>query len=90
MRRRMTSDRLNVFSKYLALGGIDTSQRQFTGTAKHVKDMKEGGTYDAEDIRLMTSNDVLDRGCKATSKFFNPYYPEHWDVDFAGVVAGYL
>lgn len=90
MRRRMTSDRLNVFSKYLALGGIDTSQRQFTGTAKHVKDMKESGTYDADDIRMMTSNDILDRGCEGTGKFFNPSYPEHWDVDFAGVVAGYL
>ncbi|ROW04456.1 hypothetical protein VMCG_04956 [Cytospora schulzeri] len=90
MRRRMTSDRLNVFSKYLALGGIDTSQRQFTGTAKHVKDMEESGTYDADDIRMMTSNEILDRGCEGTGKFFNPYYPEHWDVDFAGVVAGYL
>ncbi|ROW16855.1 hypothetical protein VPNG_01526 [Cytospora leucostoma] len=89
-RRRMTSERLNVFHKYLALGGIDSSQRQFTGTAKHVKDMKEDGTYDADEIRSMTSNEVLYRGCESTGKWFNPYYPEHWDVDFAGVVAGYL
>lgn len=86
----MTSERLNVFSKYLALGGVDTTQRQFTGTAKHVKHMKESGLYDADDIRMMTTNDVLSRGCDGTGRFFNPYYPEHWDVDFAGVVAGYL
>ncbi|KUI57491.1 Argonaute-binding protein 1 [Cytospora mali] len=89
-RRRMKSERSNVFSKYLTLGGIDTSQRQFTGTAKHLKDMKESGTYDEDDIHMMTSNDILYRGCEGNGKFFNPDYPEHWDVDFAGLVAGYL
>jgi hypothetical protein len=33
--RRIESDRLNVFSKYLAYGGIDVSPKMFAGTADH-------------------------------------------------------
>lgn len=89
-RRRLTSDRRALFTKYLALGGVDTDQRQFTGTAKHVKDMKEDEDYDADNFREMTANEVLSREWDEVGKYYNPYYPEHWDVDFAGVVAGFL
>lgn len=85
----MTQDRAVLFSKYLALGGVDTSQRQFTGTAKHIKDWKEEG-YTADEIRSMAANDFLSREQDPKGKFYNPEFPEHWDVDFAGVVAGYL
>lgn len=89
-RRRLTSDRKALFTKYLALGGVDTDQRQFTGTAKHARDMKEDDEYDADHVREVTANEVLSRGWEEVGKYYNPYYPEHWDVDFAGVVAGYL
>ncbi|KAJ0114714.1 hypothetical protein J7T55_004958 [Diaporthe amygdali] len=89
-RRRLTSDRKALFTKYLALGGVDTDQRQFTGTAKHARDMKEDDEYDADHVREVTANEVLSRGWDEVGKYYNPYYPEHWDVDFAGVVAGYL
>lgn len=85
----MTSTRAALFSKYLALGGVDTSQRQFTGTAKHIKDWKEDG-YTVDEIRGMAANDFLSREQDSKGKFYNPEFPEHWDVDFAGVVAGYL
>lgn len=85
----MTQDRSSLFSKYLALGGIDTTQRQFTGTAKHIKDWKDDG-YTVDEIRGFMANDVLSHANDPKGKFFNPGFPEHWDVDFAGVVAGFL
>ncbi|KAI3395118.1 hypothetical protein diail_1733 [Diaporthe ilicicola] len=89
-RRRLTSERRVFFNKYLALGGIDTDQRQFTGTAEHAKDMKEDEEYDADHVREVAANAVLSREWQEVGKYFNPSYPEHWDVDFAGVVAGFL
>lgn len=85
----MNNERLALFSKYLALGGIDTTQRQFTGTAKLVKDWKDEG-FTKDEIRGLTANDFLGTGDDPKGKFYNPDFPEHWDVDFAGVVAGYL
>lgn len=78
-----------LFNKYLALGGIDTTQRQFTGSASFVKDWKEEG-YTADEIRSFTANDSLADDGDPKGKFFDPSCPEHWDVDFAGVVAGFL
>ncbi|POS78713.1 hypothetical protein DHEL01_v202897 [Diaporthe helianthi] len=89
-RRRLTNERRTLFTKYLALGGVDTDQRQFTGTAKHVKDMKEDDEYDADNFREVTANEGLSRDWEEMGKYYNPHYPEHWDVDFAGVVAGFL
>lgn len=85
----MTPERLNLFHKYLALGGIDTTQRQFTGTAKQVKGWKDEGLT-KDEIRGFTANDFLGHGDDPKGKFYNPEFPEHWDVDFSGVVAGYL
>lgn len=85
----MTSERSGLFGKYLALGGIDTTQRQFTGAAKLVKDWREEG-FTKDEIRGFTANDFLGHGDDPKGKFYNPAYPEHWEVDFAGVVAGYL
>lgn len=85
----MTQDRSALFSKYLTLGGIDTTQRQFTGTAKHIKDWKDEG-YTADEIRGFMANDLLSHENDPKGKFFNPGFHDHWDVDFAGVVAGFL
>lgn len=85
----MTQDRAQLFAKYLYLGGVDTTQRQFTGTAQHVKDWKGDG-YGPDDLRGFMANEFLGRGGDAKGQFYNPDAPEHWDVDFAGVVAGFL
>lgn len=85
----MPQERAVLFDKYLALGGVDTSQRQFTGIANYIKDWKSEG-YTADEIRGMAANDFLSRDDDPKGKFYNPEFPEHWDVDFAGVVAGYL
>lgn len=88
-RRPMSPDRANLFLKYLYLGGIDTRQRQFTGTAQLVKDWKADG-YNPNEIRSYSANEFLGRGGDAKGLFYNPDAPDHWDVDFAGVVAGFL
>lgn len=88
-RRRLTQDRNLLFQKYLALGGIDNTQRQFTGTADLLKDWKEDD-YTVDEIRGFTADNFLSHDDDAKGKWFNPSFPEHWDVDFAGVVAGFL
>ncbi|KAF3767160.1 hypothetical protein M406DRAFT_328256 [Cryphonectria parasitica EP155] len=88
-RRRLTQDRNVLFQKYLALGGIESAQRQFTGTADLVKEWKNDD-YTADEIRAFTANNFVSDDSGAKGKWFDPYYPEHWDVDFAGVVAGFL
>lgn len=85
----MSQDRAQLFAKYLYLGGVDTTQRQFTGTAQHVKDWK-GDDYGPDELRAFMANEFLGRGGDSKGLFYNPDAPEHWDVDFAGVVAGFL
>lgn len=83
-RRRLDSDRLNIFNKFLAIGGIDGSPRQFQG----------GNSIDLEgatstEIREIMASDVIHRTGN-DQRFYNPNRPDHWDVDFAGVVSGFL
>jgi hypothetical protein len=35
---------------------------------------------------------VIQRGADGNRnpRYFNPNYPEHWDVDFTGVAAGFV
>ncbi len=89
-RRRMNTDQNNVLSQYLLLGGVDTTTRQFQGASKLDNETLEGRTK--AEIRDITADDVIQRGGGASTnpRFFNPDYPEHWDVDFSGVVAGFL
>ena len=80
----MDNARANLFDKYLTLGGIDTTPRMFQG-------MKSLDMDDAtnSDIRNMTAGDVIYRGSN-NGRYYNDDEPEHWDIDFAGVVAGFL
>ncbi|KAK3378925.1 Argonaute complex, subunit Arb1 [Lasiosphaeria ovina] len=89
-RRRMDSARDILFSRYLFLGGIDTTVRQFQSTRNLDHDTLDEATK--ADVREMTADDVIHRGGGASynPRFYNPNYPEHWDVDFAGVAAGFL
>ncbi|KAL2164823.1 hypothetical protein VTH06DRAFT_119 [Thermothelomyces fergusii] len=89
-RRRFNSDREYLFSRYLLLGGIDASIRQFQSTRTIGDDILEDATKNS--IREMTADDVIQRGGDGNrnSRFYNPNYPEHWDVDFTGVAAGFV
>lgn len=89
-RRRMDPEREYLFTRYLTLGGVDATVRQFQGT----RDLNEDVLEDASKatVREMTADDVIQRGGERNSnpRFYNPNYPEHWDVDFTGIVAGFL
>jgi hypothetical protein len=89
-RRRISSEREALFSRYLLLGGIDASVRQFQGTRNIGEDVLEDATK--SDVREMTADDVIQRGADGNRnpRYFNPNYPEHWDVDFTGVAAGFV
>ncbi|KAF6827735.1 Argonaute-binding protein 1 [Colletotrichum plurivorum] len=83
-RRRISgSDNINLFNQYLFLGGIDTSPRMFGGnTEADVRDMTPEERRDATAIDTVYSSG-------GGSRFYNADEPEHWDVDFTGIVAGY-
>ncbi|KAI4866815.1 Argonaute siRNA chaperone complex subunit Arb1-domain-containing protein [Hypoxylon rubiginosum] len=82
--RRMDSERTNLFNKYMWLGGVDTSQRQFTGFANDRDALEEA---DADEIRKMTATDFVGG---SGQRFFDPLEQEHWVVDFEGIIKGYL
>ncbi|KAI1134434.1 Argonaute siRNA chaperone complex subunit Arb1-domain-containing protein [Hypoxylon sp. FL0543] len=82
--RRMDTERTMMFNKYLWLGGIDASQRQFTGFAEDREALAEA---DAGEIRQMTATDFIGG---SSSRFYDPLDPDHWFVDFEGIVRGFL
>lgn len=73
-----------MLNKYLFLGGIDTSQRQFTGIGNDRDALAEA---DTEQIRIMTAVDFV-RG--TSTRFYDGDNSEDWDVDFEAVVKGFL
>lgn len=84
-RRKMDPERNNLFDKYLFLGGLDPSPRQFTGA-----DPEELAGANAAEIRQATATDCIYRGGGGGSKFYDPTRPDGWVVDFEGVVKGFL
>jgi hypothetical protein len=89
-RRRLGPERDMLFSRYLLLGGIDTTVRQFQGTQNITEELLEDASKGA--VREMTADDVIQRGGDGNynPRFYNPNYPDHWDVDFTGVAAGFV
>ncbi|ORY64799.1 Argonaute siRNA chaperone complex subunit Arb1-domain-containing protein [Pseudomassariella vexata] len=83
-RRRWDCTRNFIFDRYLLLGGIDSTQRQFTGMDTDTIKLST-----ADEIRQMTARDVIHYGT-AGSKFYDIDDHEQWDVDFVGVVKGFL
>ncbi|KAI1430286.1 Argonaute siRNA chaperone complex subunit Arb1-domain-containing protein [Xylaria sp. FL1777] len=83
-RRRLNSERTAIFDKYLFLGGIDSSKRQFTGMAQDSDDIAE---RDAEQIRTMNAVDFIGG---YGSRFYDYGDAENWEVDFEAVVKGFL
>ncbi|KAK1580174.1 argonaute siRNA chaperone complex subunit Arb1 [Colletotrichum navitas] len=82
-RRRLgTSDQ--IFNKYLFLGGIDSTPRMFSG---HVDADFQDMT--PEERRAATAVDTV-HVSGGGSRFYNDSDRADWDVDFAGVAAGFL
>ncbi|KAK0667787.1 Argonaute complex, subunit Arb1 [Cercophora samala] len=87
-RRRLDSVRNQVLTQYLILGGVDATARQFQGADKLPDELIRESTK--SDLRDMVSDDVIHRGGKGGGRFYHPATPEHWEVDFTGVVAGFM
>jgi hypothetical protein len=89
-RRRLDARRENLFSRYLTLGGVDATVRQFQGSRNLTEDVLADATKAS--VREMTADDVIQRGGDENNnpRFYNPNYPEHWDVDFTRVASGFL
>ncbi|KAJ2982522.1 hypothetical protein NUW58_g6421 [Xylaria curta] len=83
-RRRLDSQRVAMFNKYLFLGGIDSSARQFTGMTNDRDAMAEA---DAEQIRTMTAVDFIGGN---GSRFYDGSNSDDWEVDFEAVVKGFI
>lgn len=80
----MDPEQTNMFNKYMFMGGIDSLQRQFTGMAM---DTNALAAADKDQVRTMTAVDFIGG---AGSRFFEIGDEEHWEVDFEGVVKGFL
>ncbi|KAL1640542.1 hypothetical protein SLS58_006892 [Diplodia intermedia] len=76
-RRKMHQHFLNVFAKFMKYGGVDQSQRQFTGGIKD-KELEE---RDAQEIALMMANHTIDPDKDDEDK---------WPVAFEEVAKGFL
>ncbi|KLU92470.1 hypothetical protein MAPG_11415 [Magnaporthiopsis poae ATCC 64411] len=85
-RRRMDAVRTYMFDRYLNLGGIDTSQRQFQGACGLASDALD--QLSANEKRLAASNDVIHRRGD-DRRYYDPE-EEGWHVDFTGVVSCFL
>lgn len=80
----MDQEQMNMFNKYMFMGGIDSQPRQFTGMAT---DTEALAAADKDQIRTMTAVDFIGG---AGSRFFEVGDEELWEVDFEGVVKGFL
>ncbi|KAI0408977.1 hypothetical protein F4802DRAFT_616747 [Xylaria palmicola] len=83
-RRRMDSQRKAMFDKYLFLGGIDASPRQFTGVTGDRDAMEEA---DAEEIRTMTAVDFVGG---SGGRFYDNSKSQEWEVDFEAIAKGFF
>ncbi|KAI1336377.1 Argonaute siRNA chaperone complex subunit Arb1-domain-containing protein [Xylariaceae sp. FL0016] len=82
-KRRMDNELTQMFNKYLQLGGIDASQRQFTGVGLNKTELEEA---DKDQIRQMTAVDFVGG---AGSRFYEGP-SDDWEVDFEAVAKGFL
>ncbi|CRK24311.1 Argonaute-binding protein 1 like [Verticillium longisporum] len=87
-RRRLNTEMTSYFDTYLFLGGIDTAQRQFTGSGSNSKTNPDFQDMDTDEVRRATAVDMIHRDKNST--FYNEAEPERWEIDFTGIVTGYL
>jgi hypothetical protein len=82
-RRRFNNDQRKIFDLYLFLGGIDSSPRQFNGSAN-----LEKGDMSKQEARDASSSVAIPRA-GGSAKFYTPG-DENWDVDFLGILKGFF
>lgn len=75
-----------MFSKYLALGGIDTTIKAFTGGM----DKQTLEDFDAPTIADIQATDVMFSADHEASKYYDPCAPFNWVVDFEGIARAFL
>jgi len=81
-----------MFNKYLALGGIDTTIKAFSGgKAQKEDDMDD---WDGPTIHNIHgySNELFSANSNehSISKYYNPNAPQNWEVDFEGIAKAFL
>ncbi|KAF4610359.1 hypothetical protein G7Y89_g15761 [Cudoniella acicularis] len=85
-RRKLDAVRSNIFTKYLILGGIEATGKQFTGGALDEETLEQAT---AEEIAALQATDYIRSG-NTNSKYYDPAKPDGWVVDFEGVAKGFL
>lgn len=90
--------------KYLTLGAVDTTIKQFQGEGKGVKRRPEKPIDDESDMedydgpkihnvigaKVTSYEPIFDTSQKAVSKYYNPNAPQNWEVDWVGVASCFL
>ena len=83
-KRRIQTKNAQYFSEFLFLGGIDCQPRQFQGG------VESEGTI-ASEFKAATGLETVHHGGGGSAYYNNTLKDAgHWDVDFTGVLAGYL
>ena len=83
-RRRMDPEQIKMFNRYMFMGGVNSEPRQFTGMALDTETLTAA---DKDLARTMTAVDFIGG---SGSRYYEIGDEEHWDVDFEGVVKGFL
>jgi Argonaute siRNA chaperone (ARC) complex subunit Arb1 len=83
-RRKLDSTKANVFNKYLILGGIESTNKAFTGGALDAETLQSAT---AEEIAAIQATDFIRPGSK---KYYDPTESDKWVVDWEGVAKGFL
>ncbi|EHL02546.1 hypothetical protein GLAREA_01868 [Glarea lozoyensis ATCC 20868] len=83
-RRKLDEIKANCFNKYLILGGIESTNKAFTGGAL---DDETLATTTADEIAAIQATDFVRPGNK---KYYDPAESDKWIVDWEGVAKGFL
>jgi hypothetical protein len=83
-RRKLDSERSNIFSKYLTLGGVETGVKAFSAGLDN-ETMEESN---AQEIAAIQATDFVRSG--GNIRFYDVKASENWVVDFEGATRGFL
>lgn len=88
-----------MFQKYLAMGGIDTTVIGFQGGKDEPKDDSDSdddfSDYDGPNVNNVTTSmqhmgSAFDTSQRGISKYYNPFAPQNWTVDWIGCASAFL
>ena len=98
-RRKFSSTRMDMFQKYLALGGIDTTVSGFQGGKEKPEDDSDSDDdlfeYDEPNVNNVTTSmqhtgSAFDTSQRGITKYYNPFAPQNWRVDWVGCASAFL